>query len=159
MFVPLPIKSFNETHFNVHIAWLETNSPELDSLTKTIKLDLEWIETLSECRNAIEHSRPSLCIKLKNFKLLPGNKFTLPTWSYDLTDRIPIKRECTITDEMDAYTNNMLFMLEEILQHCFSAKLSIENKFQIYKIDEIDIDPRYPITYRAFLVNSSGLWS
>lgn len=150
MFVPLPIKSANETHFNIHIEWLETNAPELTSLATALKLDLGWIRTLSECRNAIEHSRPGLSIKLNNFKLLPGNKFTLPTWCYDLTNRIPVKRECPIIDEMDTYINNMLFMFEEIFLHCISAKLLTVNSFQIYQIDENTIDPKFPIAYRAF---------
>jgi len=150
IFTKLPIKHNNETHFNIHIDWLANNRPELIGLTQSLKSDLEWIRTLAECRNAIEHSRAGLSITLNNFKLLPGNKFTEPTWSYDLTSKIQVKRESSIVTDLCIYIDNMLGMLEEIILHCISAELSIEKKFQIYKIDDSKINPQCPIAYQVF---------
>lgn len=84
-FHPLPIGDRTESHFDKHIKWLEENLGADHEISKLLKADLEWIRLLSECRNAIEHSGSGQKIDITNFTLKPGNKFSTPCWTYDLT--------------------------------------------------------------------------
>jgi hypothetical protein len=152
LFTDLPLGARDEAHFDKHIKWLQQNRPTLKKLSLALGNDLFWIRRLSECRNAIEHPGPGQSLTIENTKLHPGNKFSLPTWSYDLTNKINVQESSIpIHQELDAYLNNMLYFLEEILLFCISESLPADGMFSIYQHDEADIKPNCPIKYYASL--------
>jgi hypothetical protein len=152
LFTDLPLGARDEAHFDKHIKWLQQNRPTLKKLSSALGNDLFWIRRLSECRNAIEHPGPGQSLTIENTKLHPGNKFSLPTWSYDLTNKINVKESSIpIHQELDAYLNNMLYLLEEILLFCISESLPADGMFSIYQHNEADIKPNCPIKYYASL--------
>jgi hypothetical protein len=152
LFSGLPIGARNEAHFDKHIQWLEQNRPALNKLFLTLGNDLPWMRRLSECRNAIEHPGPGQSLTITNTKLYPGNKFSLPTWSYDLTNKINIQESSVfIHRELDAYLNNMLYLLEDILLFFTSESLPSDGMLSIYQYAEEDIKPKCPIKYYAGL--------
>ncbi|MNG99612.1 hypothetical protein D3C79_587860 [compost metagenome] len=152
VFTDLPIGARNEAHFNTHQEWLKQNRPELDTLNSTISSDLPWIRRLSECRNAVEHPGPGQLLTIENTKLHPGNKFSPPTWSYDLTNKLGVNESnVPIYQELDAYLNNMFCFLEDILLICLSKQLEKDGMLSIYQHNEADIDPSFPIKYYASL--------
>lgn len=152
LFTGLPIGSRNEAHFDNHLKWLQQNCTSYDKLFITLTSDLPWIRRLAECRNAVEHPAPGQTITIENTKLHPGNKFSAPTWSYDLSNKLGIKElDIPIHLELDAYLNNMLYGLEEILLTCISVSVSDRNIFSIYQHADSDIDPKRPIKYFAGL--------
>lgn len=152
IFTGLPLGTRDEAHFDKHVKWLEQNQPALVQLSSTLINDLPWIRRLSECRNAVEHPGPGQTLTIENTKLHPGNKFSLPSWSYDLTNKLKIQQPSTpIDQELDAYLNNMFYLLEDILLMCISERLPIDGMFSIYQYDQKDIDPCCPIKYYASL--------
>ncbi|MFF7708882.1 hypothetical protein [Pseudomonas sp. NPDC007930] len=152
LFTGLPLGTRDEAHFDKHIKWLEQNRSALKKLSLVLGNDLSWVRRLSECRNALEHPGPGQSIVIENTKLHPGNKFSLPTWSYDLTNKINVKESSvSIHQELDAYLNNMLYFLEDILLFCISERLPDDGMFSIYQHDEADIKPNCPIKYYASL--------
>jgi hypothetical protein len=152
LFTGLPIGSRNDAHFDNHLKWLQQNCSSYDQLCTTLANDLPWIRRLAECRNAVEHAAPGQTITIENTKLHPGNKFSLPTWSYDLSNRLSVKEsDIPIHQELDAYLNNMLYGLEDILLSCISVSLSKQDIYAIYQRADVDIDPKRPIKYYAGL--------
>ena len=157
-FSGLPIGARNEAHFDKHIQWLELNRPDLKKISSILGNDLPWIRRLSECRNAIEHPGPGQSLTIENTKLHPGNKFSLPTWSYDLTNKMNMQESSiSISQELDAYLNNMLYLLEDILLFFISENLPADGVFSIYQHAEADIKSNCPIKYYAGL--SCGFYS
>ena len=152
LFTDLPLGARDESHFDKHIKWLEQNRPDLNKLSLTLGNDLYWIRRLSECRNAIEHPGAGQSLMIENTKLHPGNKFSLPTWSYDLTNKINVRESSIpIHQELDTYLNNMLHLLEDILLLCISERLPESGMLSIYQFAEADIKPSCPIKYYAGL--------
>lgn len=151
LFTDLPLGARDEAHFDKHIKWLQQNRPTLKKLSLTLDNDLLWIRRLSECRNAIEHPGPGQSLTIENTKLHPGNKFSLPTWSYDLKKINVQESAIPIHQELDTYLNNMLYFLEEILLFLISENLPVDGIFSIYQHDEADIKPNCPIKYYASL--------
>ena len=146
----VPISPREEAHFEKHIKWLDQNRPSLHELVLALNNDLPWIRRLSECRNAIEHPGPGQLLSIQNTKLHPGNKFSLPTWSYDLTKKLNLQElSVPIHLEMEIYLNNMLHFLEEILLFCISDKISSNKIFSIYQYDENSINQACPVRYYA----------
>lgn len=150
LFTGLPLGARNDAHFDKHIKWLTQNRPALKELSLALGDDLFWIRRLSECRNALEHPGPGQSLTIENTKLHPGNKFSLPTWSYDLTNKINVQESSIpIHQELDVYLNNMFYFLEDMLLFCISERLLDGGMFSIYQHDEADITPNYPIKYYA----------
>ncbi|KEZ65533.1 hypothetical protein C5I_0135895 [Pseudomonas syringae pv. syringae FF5] len=152
LFTGLPINSRNDAHFDNHLKWLQQNCSSNDQLLTTLANDLPWIRRLAECRNAVEHAAPGQTITIENTRLHPGNKFSLPTWSYDLSNKLNLKEsDIPIHQELDAYLNNMLYGLEDILISCISESLREQDMYAIYQHADADIDPKCPIKYYAGL--------
>lgn len=152
LFTGLPITSRSEARFDNHLTWLKDNCSSNNNLLTTLTNDLQWIRRLAECRNAVEHPAPGQTITIENTKLHPGNKFSLPTWSYDLSNKLNIKEtDIPIHQELDAYLNNMLYGLEDILLSCISQSLSQHDMYAIYQRADAEIDPKQPIKYYAGL--------
>lgn len=152
LFTDLPLGARDEAHFDKHIKWLQQNRPAFKKLSLVLDNDIFWIRRLSECRNAIEHPGPGQSLTIENTKLHPGNKFSLPTWSYDLTKRIDVQESFVpVHQELDVYLSNMFCFLEEILLLCVSESLSGDGMLSIYKHNEEDIKSSCPIKYYCSL--------
>lgn len=152
LFTDLPLGARDEAHFDKHIKWLEQNRPAFEKLSSALNNDMFWIRRLSECRNAIEHPGPGQSLTIENTKLHPGNKFSLPTWSYDLTSRLNVQElSVPVHQELDVYLNNMLYFLEDILLLCISERLPGDGMLSIYKYNEEGIKPNCPIKYYCSL--------
>ncbi|WP_122571096.1 hypothetical protein [Pseudomonas viridiflava] len=152
LFTDLPLGARDEARFDKHIKWLEQNRPDLNEFCLMLWSDLSWIRRLSECRNAIEHPGPGQSLTIENTKLHPGNRFSLPTWSYDLTNKIDVHESCiSIHEELDAYLNSMFHLLEDILLFFISESLPDKGMFSIYQYADADISPNCPIKYYASL--------
>ncbi|MDI9855176.1 hypothetical protein [Comamonas sp. 17RB] len=149
-FTSLPINRNNEAHFDKHIDWLQKNTKYPNDLGSTLANDLPWIRQLAECRNAVEHPSEGQMINIENTRLLAGNKFSLPTWSYDLSKKLNIKQSGnSIHEELDIYLNNMFNMLEDILLFCLGEKIKENSNISIYTVSDDELDPKCPIKYYA----------
>lgn len=147
-FYPLPIGDRAESHFDKHIKWLETNLGTDHEISKLLKVDLEWIRLLSECRNAIEHSGEGQKIDVINFALKPGNKFSSPCWTYDLTKKLGVKNgPHDLLNDLDVFCSNMLHLVEDLIILVTQDKLSTHPVIVVYKIDDAKINKECPIKY------------
>lgn len=148
VFYPLPIGDWTESHFDKHIKWLEENLGVDHEIFKLLKVDLEWIRLLAECRNAIEHSKDGQKIDITNFTLKPGNKFAPPCWTYDLTKKLGIKNgPHNLLNDLDVFCSNMLHLLEDLIILVTQDKLSTHPVVALYKVAEAKINKECPIRY------------
>lgn len=148
LFSRLEIRDRQEASFKVHIDWLANKCEILSDLGKVLQQDFPWIDRLAKFRNAIEHPSKGLSLTIQNFQLLPGNKFMLPTWSYDI-GQIQAKGISCITDDMNIFLHNMLHMLEFIILSCIETKLASNPMMALYHRNELN--PQCPIMYYASL--------
>lgn len=147
-FYPLPIGDRTESHFNKHIKWFEENLSIDHEISKLLKADLEWIQLLSECRNAIEHSGDGQKIYITNFTLQPGNKFSTPCWTYDLTKKLGFKNgPHYLLNDLDVFCSNMLHLLEDLIILVTQDRLSTHPVLAIYEVAETKINKECPIRY------------
>lgn len=147
-FYPLPIGDRIESHFDKHIKWLGDNLGADHEISKLLKADLEWIRLLSECRNAIEHAGDGQKIYVTNFTLMPGNKFSTPCWTYDLTKKLGVKNgPHDLLNDLDVFCSNMLHLLEDLIIIVTQDKLSNHPLVALYKVTEAKINKECPIKY------------
>ncbi|QUM88846.1 hypothetical protein HWV03_08560 [Moritella sp. 36] len=147
-FYPLPIGDRGESHFNKHVKWFETNIGSEHNISKLLKADLEWIRLLSECRNAIEHSGKGQKIDVVNFTLKPGNKFSPPNWTYDLTKKLGFKKgPHDLLNDLDVLCSNMLHLVEDLILLVTQDKLVNHPLIAVYKVDEAKINKECLINY------------
>lgn len=147
-FYPINIKNREESHFNKHIEWFENNIGAEHGISKLLKADLEWIRLLSECRNAIEHSCEGQKIDIINFALKLGNKFSSPTWSYDLTNKLALKNgPHDLLNDLDILCSNMLHLFEDLMVLVTQEKLSSHPIVTLYKLGDVSINKECPIKY------------
>ena len=158
-FYPINIKDREESHFNKHIQSLEKLIGIEHQISKLLKADLEWVRLLSECRNAIEHSGEGQEIDISNFSLKPGNKFSSPTWSYDLTKKLGVNNgPHDLLNDLDVFCSNMLHLFEDLMVLIAQDKLVNHPVLAVYKLDEAQINMdcpiKYDITVKSEVVNS-----
>lgn len=147
-FYPLPIGDRAESHFDKHIESLENTLGTEHEISKLLKVDLEWIRLLSECRNAIEHSGDGQKIDVTNFALKPGNKFSTPCWTYDLTKKLGVKNgPHDLLNDLDIFCSNMLHLLEDLIILVTQDKLSTHPVAAVYKVAETKVNKECPIRY------------
>lgn len=147
-FYPLSIGNRTESHFDKHIEFLEEHLGIDHEISKLLKADLEWIRLLSECRNAIEHSRDGQKIHVTNFTLKPGNKFSTPCWTYDLTEKLGVKNgPHDLLNDLDVFCSNMLHLLEDLIILVTQDKLSNHPVVALYQVAEAKINKECPIRY------------
>jgi len=91
IFYKMELNDREAAHFNTHLNWARKHLGEDHHISNMISDDLFWIRLISECRNALEHPEKGQEIKFRNMTLLPDNKFSGPSWSYDLTKKLNLK--------------------------------------------------------------------
>jgi len=141
-----------EAHFDNHLTWITENFGKEHSLSVLLNQDINWLRILSECRNAIEHEGDGQCLTLNNFRLSAGNKFSEPTWIYDLSKkRLGISLESSLISDIDDLLHNMLYLFEDIMLIIIQEKMKINNFFHLYKIKEPQLDIDCPFIYAIAL--------
>lgn len=150
MFYDTP--DFSE-NFQSYREWIKKNKPDNCKIYNLLDNDKEWIKLIASLRNAheINHAKKKNYVEIKNFELRPGNKFSGPSWKYDLSAQRSIKQD-EYTDmllDMDIYMHNLCTFLEEIFLIGIEDNLDARFKIQIYKKLEKDIDPNCPMVYFA----------
>ncbi len=155
IFFNMPMSDRKCAHFDKHIKWLENTLGKEHPISNMLNHDITWIQILSESRNAIEHPNKGQKLYIYNFKLQPGNKFSQPTWSYDLTKKLGIKSDPTdLANDLKVYIDNIFTLFEEIILLIISDKLKEHKLLTLYKISEETIDKQCPINYQIGLKNS-----
>ena len=79
-------------------------------------------------------------MQIRNFALLPENKFMPPSWKYDLSNKGCGKQDnfCDIVNDMSIMLNNIISFQEEIIVLSLNQEFKDENMcFRIYKKDNI----------------------
>lgn len=160
IFYGLPFNSRNAAHFTSHLNWLENNLKSDHQITKLIKQDMGWIRLISESRNAIEHPEEGQKIDIFNIRIMPDNKFSLPTWSYDLSKKLQkIENQTDLIHNFEVLLHNMLHLYEDILLISSSENFN-SRIIALHRIPEQEISKKCPIRYKVnlnpeFLDNNS----
>lgn len=152
IFFDMPVSDKSAAHFDKHIQWIESNLGDSHEITKLFKKDIDWIRMLSEQRNALEHPGDGQQLYIENFKLQPGNKFSQPSWSYDLTKKLGLKSDYTdLVHDLEIYANNMFLFFEELILRITFEKLKNNKMLDLYSIEDESINKDCPILYRVGL--------
>lgn len=153
IFYKMPFGDKKVAHFNSHLGWVEKHLGKEHHITKMISRDLGWIRLISECRNALEHPEEGQEVKFKNLTLLPGNKFSGPAWSYDLTKKLKMKYEFVdLINDLSIFSHNMLHFFEEMFLFSVNEKLAADSKILLLaEIPDKDISLNCPIKYKVTL--------
>lgn len=152
IFYKMPFGGRSIAHFGAHLDWTKKHLGEDHHLTKMISGDMDWIRLISECRNALEHPEKGQEIKIRNISLLPGNKFSGPSWSYDLSKKLNLKYGFVdLCNDLSIFTHNMLHFFEEFMLFCVKEKLADSAILDIGKIPDQDVNPKCAIKYKVTL--------
>lgn len=152
VFYEMPFDGRKSAHFNKHLEWVNEHLGPEHNIVKMISNDLDWIRLISECRNAIEHPEEGQEVKIRNLTLLSGNKFSGPSWSYDLTKKLNIKYNFVdLINDLSTFSHNMLHFFEDFLLLCVKDKLIERTILDLGEIPEQKIDPKCPIRYKVTL--------
>jgi hypothetical protein len=139
-----------EASFKSHSRWIGNHFGTTHNLAQIIEQDITWIRLLSESRNALEHPSQKNRVEIKNFTLIPGNKFIFPAWSYNLSDKkLGEVNNLNLVNDLDVFLDNMLCFFEEIMLQSIQQKLNENNNTLLYleKLKEEKIDATCPIQY------------
>lgn len=152
IFYKMPFNTRKAANFTTHLEWLEKKLGKDHRITQLISQDLDWIRLISECRNALEHSEKGQEVKFRNVSLLPGNKFSGPAWSCDLTKKLGFKFDFVdLINDLVTFSHNMLHFFEELFLVCVDEKLSKNNVLTLGKIPEENINTKCPVLYKVTL--------
>ena len=150
-FYGLPFNGRNAAHFSNHLIWLEKNLGSSHQITELIQQDMEWIRLISESRNALEHPEEGQKIEIFNIRLMPDNKFALPSWSYDLSKKLEkTQGQTDLINDFDVLLHNMLHLYEDILL-ISSSENFISEIVSLYKLKEQAISKKCPVQYKVIL--------
>lgn len=141
------------SNFSAYREWIAANRSSADKVVNLLVQDQEWIRFISESRNAlaVNHARQNFIVEVRNFTLEPGNKFSPPSWCYDLSERGgPVQTYWSdIVKDMDTHLHNMLTFLEELYILC-----ALDNRDQrlpfdlgVYRLPDDKIKPECPVLY------------
>ncbi|PSW28450.1 hypothetical protein C9J19_11310 [Photobacterium phosphoreum] len=148
LFYPIKFTDRNESHFDQHIMHLKEILGEDNNIVGLLQQDLEWIRLLSECRNAIEHSGDGQKLIIENFSIKPGNRFSSPAWTYDLTKKLSIKKGPNdLLNDLDVLCSNMMQLIEDLIVLVVMNKLENHSILTLFKLDEKAIKNECPVRY------------
>ena len=145
-----------EANFKSYRDWMKKNKPECKELITVLEQDKKWIQMLAWYRNALDanHSQPKFRVKIENFKLHKGNKFSNPSWRYDFRakrDGALQKTASDIITDMDIHLNNLLTFFEETFLLCIKDNWKKRFKFELFRYPEEKIDKKCPSLYSVSL--------
>lgn len=132
-------------NFEDYYEWFKNRQAKYQGIYVTLKEDLNWIKEVSNLRNAIEHPNKGQNIEIRNISLLPGNKFNLPSWKYDLSRKGCRKQDyfSDIVADMNTILHNLLSFQEDVTALCLNQELIDTNSWiRICKKQNISSDCR-----------------
>jgi hypothetical protein len=144
-----------ESNFEAYREWMAKNRSSSKAVLTLLNNDQDWIRFIAKARNAlsINHSKQNSILEVQNFTLQPGNKFSGPSWRYDLSkERGPVQEYWSdIIMDMDAHIHNMLTFLEEVYILCILDRCDrrLPFEFAVYRKPEDDISEECPVLYVA----------
>jgi hypothetical protein len=97
----------------------------------------------------MNHSRPQFNVEIENFKIQPGNKFSCPSWKYDLRDKSgPVQTEFSdIIKDMSVYLPDLLTFFEIVLVSCIQDNIDKNYQLEICRHMPENINKKYPTIY------------
>lgn len=146
----MTIAKNKENSFKDHSRWIGSHFGTTHNLSQIIEQDITWITLLSQASKAIANPSKKDKIEIKDFSLIPGNKFIFPSWSYKLSHKkLGEIRNLNLLDDLDIFLDNMLCFFEEIMLQSIQEKLNESNNTLLYlkKCKEEEIDANCPIEY------------
>lgn len=142
-------------NFRAYREWMEANRGGSESVLTLLNSDRDWLRFIAESRNAlsVNHARQNFIVEVQNFKLQPGNKFSGPSWRYDLSGRGgPVQEYWSdILKDMDTHMHNMLTFLEELFILCILDRCDkgLPFDFTVHRKHEDEISDKCPVLYVA----------
>ncbi len=140
-----------EANFQAYRDWFLKNKPESQKIINLLEADNKWIRLIAYMRNAheINHSSNDNFVQIFNFKIKPGNKFSLPSWNYNFSGKKgPIQEEDTdIVSDMDVFMHNMITFFEDIFNASVEENFDKKWKLKIFKKNNDDISIKCPTVY------------
>lgn len=129
-----------ESNFEAYYKWFKDREDQYKEICLILKKDIPWIKKISNLRNALEHPGEGQKIEIRNFALLPENKFMPPSWKYDLSNKGCGKQDnfCDIVNDISIMLNNILSFQEDIIVLSLNQEFKDKNMCsRIYKKDNI----------------------
>lgn len=142
-------------NFQAYREWMAANRSSSQTVLKLLDADKDWIRFIAEARNAlpVNHARKKFILEVQNFNLQPGNKFSGPSWRYDLSGRGgPVQDYWSdIIEDMDTHMQNMLTFLEEVYILCILDRCDqrLPFEFEVYRKTKDEIDKDCPVLHVA----------
>ena len=142
-------------NFQAYREWMLANRSDGERVVALLAGDQEWIRFIAEARNAlpVNHSRRHFIMEVRNFTLEADNKFSAPSWRYDLSDRGgPVQENWSdIVKDMNTHLHNMLTFFEELYISCVLGNLNerLPFEFGVYRLPDDEIREVCPVLYVA----------
>ena len=143
------------SNFKAYREWISANRSTSEKVVDLLAKDQEWIRFIAESRNAlpINHARAHFILEVRNFSLEPANKFSAPSWCYDLSERGGSVQGywSDIVRDMDTHLHNMLTFFEELYILCVldNCDQRLPFKFGVYQIPNDEVKRECPVLYVA----------
>jgi hypothetical protein len=143
------------SNFKAYREWMAANRSSSEAVLTLLDSDKDWIRFIAEARNAlsVNHARQEFVLGVQNFKLQPGNKFSGPSWRYDLSDRGgPVQEYWSdIIKDMDTHMHNLLTFLEEVYILCILDRCDrrLPFEFAVCQKPADQITKECPVLYFA----------
>jgi hypothetical protein len=143
------------SNFRAYREWMSANRSASEKVVALLSGYQEWIRFIAESRNAlaVNHARANFVMEVKNFTLEPGNKFSAPSWRYDLSERGgPVQDFWSdIVKDMDTHLHNMLTFFEELYILCVldNRDERLPFDFGIYRLPDDEVNAECPVLYVA----------
>ena len=143
------------SNFRAYREWMSANRSDSKQVMALLAGDEAWIRFIAESRNAlsINHARENYLLEVQNFTLGPGNKFSAPSWRYDLSQRGgPVQDYWSdIVTDMETYLHNMLTFFEELYILCVLDHLDqrLPFEFGVYRLPDDEVSEECPVHYAA----------
>lgn len=148
-FFGMPYNERNNAHFDKHVTWLRERFGENNSLSKMVSQDLQWIQILSECSNAVRHPEKGQRIEISNIGIRAGNKFSAPSWQYDLTKKAlgRLPEHVDLVSDLNTYCNNLSSFLEQLLLVSIDEIFKKTGRYAIYQHADHELNRDCPIKF------------
>ncbi len=129
-FFDMPYSAKNCAHFDKHIEWTTKKFGTEHPLSKLLCQDENWMRVIAECSNAIRHPEPDQVVEIQNMVFNAGNRFSTPSWKYNLTKKSlgEYNHPVDLITDLDTFCHNMVTFLEELILW------SVEEIFKTSKI-------------------------
>lgn len=138
-------------NFQSYREWVRANRPELEDLLCLLENDALWLKQLADARNALDvnHSRDGYRVYTKNFSLAPGNKFSAPSWKFDLRARGGTQQVdfSDIVLDMNTYLGNLCGFVEDMIVLCIRDTASNAFPYHFFRKDDKTSDNEIPTRF------------